>query len=183
MTCWVEFSHCGQCHHQHCRTTNLYHHAYVCRCWANYWSFGMGDSFPVATAGSRTGESRGSDTYTDLIINSDNPERSPMRFLMGPAMLPRQPNRLLRACVCVCRCHGSAGPCWPGLFRAPMFPLSLFLFFFLPLLALQLVVAWAGLNWCLYGFRHAQLQLQATSLALKWFQLWKSTSTVLLLTF
>lgn len=116
-------------------------------------------------ASSGANESRGSDTCTHLIINSDNPQRSPIRFLMGLACY-----RGNQTCICVCGCvcvcvfdgaMAAVAPADPG-FSGPLCTLSL-----LDLLALQLVVDWSGLNWCLYGFRHAQLQLQTASLALK----------------
>lgn len=81
--------------------------------------------FSSCTASSRTSESRGSDTYTNLIIDSDNPQRSPIRFLMGPACCPGN-----QACICVRVFDGAmaaVAPADPG-FSGPLCSL----FFCLP---------------------------------------------------
>lgn len=86
-----------------------------------------------------TSERRGSDTYTNLIIDSDNPQRSPIRFLMGPACCPGN-----QACISVRVFDGAmaaVAPADPG-FSGPLCSL----FFCLPWLCILWLteLVWTG---------------------------------------
>lgn len=122
---------------------------------SSFW--GQSQSFPSNTLPKSTNSvKKDTDTCIGIMINCEPLLKSQLQYMLLDEMCVcycgNQTCGCLCKCMCVWWCHGSEGPCWPWLFRAPILSSS-------PSLGSP-ACGWLSGSWfglvCLYEFRHAQ---------------------------